>query len=190
MNKNLLLKTALALAVASPLMASAESDLNTTGGDASADLDFRVIIPRVLYLAVGTGNATLADNATEDEVVFDFTNNPQDVGTGAAAGTITGNAVPVRVFGNNGQIQIAASNGNLTSGANTIPLSQITATSSDNTNFAVPAPGGTANPTISSGTKVTDRTATWTYSFANGLAAANAGPGTYTGTITYTASMP
>lgn len=187
MNKNLILKTALALAVASPLMASAESDLTIGSGTASADLDFRVIIPRVLYLAVGTGNATLADNATEDLVAFDFSGNPEAVGTGAAANTITGNAVPVRVFGNNGQIQIAASNGNLTDGGgNTIPLSQITATSSDAANFDVPAPGGTANPVLSAG-RVTNRTATWTYSYTNSAAA---GAGTYDGTITYTASMP
>lgn len=187
MKKSLLLKSALALAMATPLMASAESDITIGNGTASADLDFRVVIPRVLYLAVGTGNATLADNATEDLVSFDFTTNPQDVGTGAAAGAITGNAVPVRVFGNNGLIQIAASNGNLTDGGgNTIPLSQITAISSDPTNFDVPAPGGTANPALSAG-RVTDRTATWTYSFAN---TTPAGAGTYDGTITYTASMP
>lgn len=189
MKKSLLLKSALALAMATPLLASAESDLTIGAGSASADLTLRVVIPRVLYLAVGTGNATLADNATVDVVEFNYGTNPQDVGTGAAAGAISGNAVPVRVFGNNGQIQIAASNGNLTdtlgSGA-TIPLSEITATSSDNTDFAVPAPGGSANPTLSAG-RVTDRTATWTYSFANATAA---GAGTYEGTITYTATMP
>jgi hypothetical protein len=186
--KSLFLKTALALAAATPFMAAAESDLTVGAGSASADLTLRVIIPRVLYLAVGTGNATLADNATVDEVEFDYSTNPQDVGTGAAAGAITGNVVPVRVFGNNGQIQIAASNGSLTDtgSGDTIALSEITATSSDAANLPSPAAGASVNVAVSAG-RVTNRTANWTYAYANNTSAA---AGTYEGTITYTATMP
>jgi hypothetical protein len=186
--KSLLLKSALALAMAAPLMASAESDITVGAGSASADLTLRVVIPRVLYLAVGTGNATLADNATVDTVEFNYSTNPQDVGTGAAAGAVTGNVVPVRVFGNNGQIQIAASNGTLTEpvSGDTIPLSSISATSSDAANLPSPAAGGSVNVAVSTG-RVTNRTANWTYAYAN---TANAAAGTYEGTITYTATMP
>lgn len=190
MKKSLLLKSALALAMAAPLMASAESDITVGAGSASADLTLRVVIPRVLYLAVGTGNATLADNATVDTVEFNYSTNPQDVGAGAAApaGSITGNVVPVRVFGNNGQIQIAASNGTLTEpvSGDTIPLSSISATSSDAANLPSPAAGGSVNVAVSTG-RVTNRTANWTYAYAN---TANAAAGTYEGTITYTATMP
>ena len=121
MKKALLLKTTLALALATPLLASAESQLVTgTGvgtGTATARLDLRVVIPRVLYLGVGTGSGTpLASNASIDALTFDYSTNPLDVGTTAPAGSITSTgptaataSIPVRVFGNNGQVTLAAS---------------------------------------------------------------------------------
>lgn len=190
---HILIKSALALAMAAPLMASAESQLTIGPGSAAADLNFRVVIPRVLFLAVGTGAAGLATNTTEDTVTFDFSSNPADVGTGAAAGAITGNVVPVRVLGNNGVIALASTNtGALENAAgDTIPWSEITATSSDATNFASPAPaGGSVNLGLSLGSKVTSRTADWTFSYANSAVVA---PGTYgvvNGAVTYTATMP
>ncbi len=180
-----LVKSAIALAIAAPLMASAESQLTIGSGSASADLNFRVVIPRVLFLAVGTGAAGLTTDTTVDTVTFDYTSNPADVGTG--------NVVPVRVLGNNGVIALASSNtGALTNGTgDTLPWSEITATSSDATNFASPPPaGGSVNLGLSQGTKVTSRTANWTFSYANTTVAA---PGTYgvtNGTVTYTATMP
>lgn len=193
MNKSLILKSAIALALAAPLLASAESQLVIGAGTASADLNFRVVVPRVLFLAVGTGAAGLATNTAVDTVTFDYTSNPTAVGTGAAAGAITGNVVPVKVLGNNGVIALTSTNsGALTNATgDTIPWSQISATSSDTTNFASPAPSGAAvNLGLSSGTKITSRTANWTFSYAN---AAVVAPGTYgvtNGQVTYTASMP
>jgi hypothetical protein len=64
MKKAMLLKTAIAVAIAAPLLASAESQLAVGSGAATARLDFRVVIPRVLFLAVGTGNAALTGNTT------------------------------------------------------------------------------------------------------------------------------
>jgi hypothetical protein len=70
----------------------------------------------------------------------------------------------------------------------TIAFTDITVVSSDATNLNAPAMGGAAvNPVISTGTKVTSRTANWTYAYAN---TAQAAAGTYTGQVTYTASMP
>lgn len=197
MKKALLLKTTLALALAAPLLASAESQL-IVGGTASAvaRLDFRVIVPRVLFLGVGAGAGGIANNTTIDTVTFDYTTNPAAVGTGAAAGVITGNVVPVRVVGNNGQVTLAASTtGALTNVAgDTIPWSQITATTSLP---ALPSPvipntgAGTAlDVTLSSGTKVTDRAANWTFSYANAAVVAPGTYGTTNGRVTYTASMP
>lgn len=197
MKKALLLKTTLALALATPLLASAESQL-IVGGTASAvaRLDFRVVVPRVLFLGVGAGAGSLADNATIDTVTFDYTTNPAAVGTGAAAGAITGNVVPVRVVGNNGQVSLAASTtGALTNLAgDTIPWSEITATTSL---AALPSPiipntgAGTARDvTLSSGTKVTDRAANWTFSYANTAVVAPGTYGTTNGRVTYTAAMP
>lgn len=196
MKKALLLKSTLALALATPLLASAESQLITGAGSAVARLDFRVVVPRVLFLGVGTGAAGLTNNTTIDTVTFDYTSNPAAVGTGAAAGAITGNVVPVRVVGNNGQVSLtAATTGALTNAtADTIPWSEITATSSL---AALPSPvipatgtGAGSNVTLSSGTKITDRTANWTFSYANTAVVAPGTYGTTNGRVTYTASMP
>jgi hypothetical protein len=192
-NKSLILKSAIALAFAAPLLASAESQLVIGAGTAAADLNFRVVVPRVLFLAVGTGAAGLTTNTAVDTVTFDYSTNPAALGTGAAAGAITGNVVPVRVLGNNGVIALTSTNsGALTNATgDTIPWSQITAASSDATGFGSPAPSGASvNLGLSSGTKVTSRTANWTFSYAN---AAVVAPGTYgvtNGQVTYTASMP
>ncbi|MBX3608410.1 MAG: hypothetical protein KF871_00825 [Hydrogenophaga sp.] len=190
MNKNLLLKSVLALAVASPLLASAESDLTVGAGSATAKLNLRIVIPRVLFLGVGTGSGTpLADNNTVDEIAFDYTANPLAVGAGAGspASSITnGGVVPVRVYGNDGQITITATNPtNLTSGTDTIAFSDLSVSSSS---AALPAPafdGGTSLPTVAG--RVTNQTANWTYSYAN---TATPAFGAYTGTVTYTATMP
>lgn len=97
MKKALLLKSALALALAAPLLASAESQLVVGTGAATARLDVRVIIPRVLFLAVGTGEAGTTTNATIDTLTFDYTATPADVGSGTAS---AGQTVNVRVRGN------------------------------------------------------------------------------------------
>jgi hypothetical protein len=188
---HLILKSALALALATPLLASAESDI-TIGGNSAAQarLNFQVIIPRVLFLAVGTGSTGFADNSQVDVLTFDY--------TAAAAAATLGNNTPssaqnvnVRVLGNNGQIAITATGtGTGLVGAaatDVIPWSEITATSSDATNFNVPAVGGSAANPVLDGTKVTNRTATWSYAYANTTTPA---AGTYTGTVTYTATMP
>jgi hypothetical protein len=190
-SKKLVLKSLAAVALAFPLLASAESQLTVGTGSAAAKLNFEIKIPRVLFLGVGSGAATpLSNNATVDLVSFDYTNNPLAVGTGptGTANTISGNVVPVRVFGNNGQIVITATNpANLASGTDTIAFSEISATSSD-TNLPAPAlGGGTANPVLSGGSKVTVRNANWTFAYANNTQAA---AGTYTGQVTYTATMP
>lgn len=189
-------KSAVALALAAPLLASAESQLVVGTGSASARLDFRVVVPRVLFLGVGTGAGALTANTTIDTVTFDYSSNPAALGTGAAAGAITGNVVPVRVLGNNGQVTLTANTtGALTNAtADTIPWSEISATSSL---AALPSPvipntgaGTASNVTLSSGTRITDRTANWTFSYANSAVVAPGTYGTTNGRVTYTAAMP
>ncbi|MDO9149530.1 hypothetical protein [Hydrogenophaga sp.] len=193
MKKSLFVKTAVALALTAPLLASAESQLVTGADSATARLDLRVVIPRVLFLGVGAGAATpLASNGGINTLTFDYSANPQDIGTTLAAASISndgplpsGNAIPVRVFGNDGQITITATNEtNLVSGSDTIPFTQLSVTT---TNAALPAPafGGTSLPTLNG--KVTNQTANWAYSYANATTPAF---GTYTGRVTYTATMP
>lgn len=198
MKKNLFVPAAVALALAAPLVAHAESQLVIGGtGSAAVDLNLRVIIPRVLFLGVGTGAALpMSTNGTIDTVTFDYSTNPLDVGSGpgATAGSISntgplpvGASIPVRVFGNDGEITITASYpAVLSSGADTIPITELLVSSSSTD---LPAPtfsGGSSTPTLTAG-RVTNRTANWTYSYANTTTPAF---GTYTGTVTYTATMP
>lgn len=184
---SLFVKSALALAMATPMLASAESQLTVGTGGATARLNFQVVIPRVLFLAVGTGNATLANNATVDTLTYNYTATPADIGSGTDSAAQN---VNVRVLGNNGQIIIAAAGSgtglvNAATPADIIPWTEILATSSA-TEFAAPAVGASANPTLSGG-KVTNRTATWSFAYSNSAVPA---PGTYTGQVTYTATMP
>lgn len=197
MNKHILV-IALSLASLAASSVHAESNFVAGAGTAAARLDFRVVLPRVLFLGVGTGAAGTVANATVDRLTFDYTANGAAIGSGAAAAAITntggfaGNAIPVRVLGNNGQVVLTSTNsGNLVNSvtpADTIPFSQITSTSSDPLLPVPVATGGTANPTLNTGsTRVTTRTANWTFAYANTVTPA---AGTYNGTVTYTASMP
>ena len=186
--KHLMLKTAVALAVAAPLMASAESQLATGTANASAKLNLQVTIPRVVFLAVGTGAAAgpLATNATVDTLTFDYTGNPAGVGNGTAAAAQT---VAVRVFGNNGQITLAsdaATTQLATGGGSTIPLTQLSV-STDDANLAPPAFGGGTFIVNATNNRVTDRTANWSYSYLNQTVP---DAGTYSALVTYTATMP
>lgn len=197
MKKHILVIT-LSLTSLMTLSAHAESNIVIGAGAAAAKLDFRVVLPRVLFLGVGTGAAGAVANATVDRLTFDYTTNGGAIGSGAAAASITNtagfalNAIPVRVLGNNGQIVLTSTNsGNLVNSvtpADTIPFTQITSITSDPLLPVPVANGGTANPTFNTGsTKVTTRTANWTFAYANTVTPA---AGTYNGTVTYTASMP
>lgn len=192
MKRNLLLKTALALAIASPLMASAESQLTTGGGSAVARLDLQVVIPGVIYLGVGSGSDQIVTGGNVDNITFDYSNNADQVGiTNVPAADISnsmataGSTLPVRVFSNIGQVVITADNAaNLVNGTETIPFTEMSVVS-DNPNLAAPGfGGGTSQPLLAG--RVTNQTANWTYSYRNSTAPA---AGVYTGTVTYTASL-
>lgn len=210
---------AAALAFASQ-SALAESDVNTAAGPnstATARLDFQIVIPRVLFLQVGTGT-TFADNTAIDLVSFNVPagaigNGVNVAGTG---GNLTGGAVTVRVFGNNGNIGLTAStNGPLGNGAgDTIPWSEIlvtpTAPATPATGFlataiphpAIPAgPGTGAATTLTATNKVVRQEGVWTFAYNNTAAYAagtygGAGPaspnntGLNNGRIVYTATLP
>jgi hypothetical protein len=194
-----LTKLAMAIVLALPAVASAESTFTSGAGaiTASARLNFTVTVPKVIYLRVGTGGTGLATNTTVDGVVI--TVPAANVGDGTAIAS-TPASVPVRVVGNNGNITLSAvtAAAGLSNGAgDTILFSQIIGTSSDS-GLAHPifnGSGGSSNVTVTPNltTKVTDRTANWSFTYAN---AAVVPPGTYGGTpaaggqVTYTASMP
>ncbi len=198
MKASKLTKIALAVALATPVAAMAGSDITTGVGaiTATVNLDFRIIIPKFVFLQVGTGTL-LADNAAID--VVEWTPTVAQLGTGPLAAN--SGVVTARIIGNGGVITVNSNTpGPLSNGAgDTIPYTDISATSSD---FAHPAFAGvglgTATVTVPNivPLKVTDRTATWTFSWANGAVIpagtygdiANAGANN--SRVIYTASTP
>ena len=203
MNANRLKPLLAAVALALPVAAFAESDFTTGAGalTATARVDFSIVIPKVLYLRVGTGT-NFADNAAIDLVTF--TVPAANVGDGVAiagtGGDLTGGVVTARLIGNNGDVSLNVTTGGaLSNGAgDSIAYSQITTAVAILTSAtALAAPtltngAGTAI-TIPATAKVVNRDARWTYASAT---AAVVPPGTYGSTVanngraTYTASMP
>jgi len=205
--------TVAAVCVGIAAAASAESNYvngaATSSPGAVAHVDFTVIIPKILYLRVGTGspywpaNSTLATVNTVDLVTFTVT--PAVLGNGSAVagtgGDLTGGAVTAAVVSNSGNVTLVASalgamnNG----GTDTINFTDIlTASAVLNSATALPAPGLT-NTTSTSivltapASKVIKQDAKWTYTYANTSlppAGTYGGVNTQNGRITYTATMP
>jgi len=197
---------ALAVALVMPFAANAESNFQSTGGagalTANARVDFQIVIPKILFLRVGTGTA-LANNATVDLITFTVPaasvgNATPIAGTG---GDLTNGVVTAVVQGNNGTITLnATATGALTNAtADTINYSEIVTTAAVLTTATfLAAPtltnGVSGNVTINPApSKIVNRDARWTYTYAN---SAIVPPGTYgginvnNGRVTYTASMP
>lgn len=179
--------------------ATAPSALST-----QARLDFTINIDKFLFMRVGNAGAgninTVSFAVTPSIPIVPTTpvvGNNVAVNWSAGAPTYTvaasGNVLPVEVQSNAGTVTLrAAATTLLTSGANTIPMSQITVSSSDSALPAPPLPN-TAVPGTSvvvTGTSfsnlVTIRNANWTFSYAPVAPAA----GNYTGQVTFTASVP
>ena len=66
--RNIILKSAVALALGIPLVASAESTLNTVGAPVTtnARVDFTIIIPRFISLQVGAAGGYQPDHLRHD----------------------------------------------------------------------------------------------------------------------------
>jgi hypothetical protein len=199
-----MMKAALAVALGAALTASlpAHAESNTVNGNgalsADAHLDFSIVIPRFLSFRVGTAGATI-DQITFSPTAANVGNSTPVAGAGGnAAG---GSGASVSVLGNGGQITISEANNSGGNGlkhatlADTINYSEITTTSSDAANLDAPtlsnAGGNTSTPVLSAG-NVTNRSATWTYAYANTTIPSAGTYGTQAngGRVTYTASMP
>ena len=198
--RNIILKSAVALALGVPLLANAESNFTTgvaTPLTATARIDFTVIIPKFISLRVGAAGV-----GSFDSIVF--TVPAASVGVGGAiagvGGDLTGGVVTARVTGNNGQVTLSSTaTGALSNGTDTIPYTEITtATAVLTSATALPAPAltnGTSAGVLAAltGTKITNQDARWTYSYANSAVVAAGtygGVGVNNGRVTYTASMP
>ncbi len=202
--KSKMLKTAFALgmgaALAAAIPAHAERTTVNGGGALSTDarLDFSIVIPRFLSFRVGTTGATI-DQITFTVPAANVGDSTPIAGTGGDAGG--GTAANVTVVGNGGQITITENNNGGGSGlahaslAENISYSEISTTSSDAANLQRPvlsdAGGNTSLPVLNTG-DVTNRSAVWTYSYANSAihSAGTYGTSTKGGRVTYTASMP
>lgn len=208
---------AVALASVLPFAAQAESTFVSpapANASASARVDFRITVPRVLYLQVGTGT-NFASNTAID--LIDFTVPAATMGNGvpiaatAASGDRTNGAVTIRVLGNGGNISLnSATGGPLGNGAGqTVGWGQInvaaaalpSGTTAGFTNGAIVHPafntgasggGGTAT-TLTATAGVVRQEGQWTYSYLNQnpLAAGTyGGVDTNNGRVSYTATMP
>lgn len=164
--------------------AFAESQFVTAGTPtvANARLNFQVNVPRFLEFQVGTAGATI-DTVSFNVAAADVGNNtPVD-------GNMT---VAVNLRGNGGAISLSAdtSADPLNSGADQIPFSAIATNLDSGTINAPVLTDGASAPVViavTSGTRVTNRNAVWSYDFAND---AVYGAGTYAGQVVYTATMP
>src|SRR5436853_2311384 len=206
-NRNLVLKAAVLVALAAPMLANAESAFTTGAGTpitASAKLDFQIVIPKILFLQVGTGTS-MAANATVNQIAFSVP--AANVGDGsviaatAGSGDLGNGIVTARVIGNNGTVTFTSTTvGALGNGAgDTISYGQIATAAAANTSATVlahPTLADAATTTVTvtpASGKVINRDAKWTYTYTN---AAVVAPGTYGGVntnnshVTYTSSMP
>lgn len=197
---------AVAGAAALPSLAHAESKFVTGTSSpltASANLDFTITIPKFVYVRIGTGS-NMANSTTIDNLVY--TVPAANVGDGSAiagtGGDLTGGQVTARVIGNNGTIAFSSQTaGALSNGAgDTISWSQMdvaVATNTTATALSHPtlADGSTTSINLAptSGTKVTNLDAKWTFSYKNqNIVAAGTygGVNTNNGRVIYAVSMP
>jgi len=183
---------AVAAALAVPFAVQAESNVTTGAAPASlnatARVNFSILIPRFIFLQVGTGTL-LAANATIDTIDFQpaltVVGNNTPVAATAGSGNLGNGGVTVRIIGNAGNVTLAATGpANLTSGGNNIPWTQI----------STAITGGATHPTINGASAtftaasgVVNVNGTWIYSYLNATTPA---AGTYTGQVTYTATTP
>ena len=194
---------ALAAAAVAPLAANAESNFQIGGGDATARVDFRITIPTVLFLQVGTGTL-FADNGAID--LIDFVVPADDVGDGnpvaatPGSGDLNNGVVTAIVRGNGGNVTLEATTGGaLGNGAGgSINWNEITTTAAAlNAAPVLPAVtlpnGGTNSVLLNAVGNVVDQAARWTYSYDNTAvvpAGVYGGVNVNNGRVTYTASLP
>ncbi len=203
-----ILRVALAVAgiAALPSAAQAESKFVTGTASpltASANLDFTITIPKFVYVRIGTGS-NMANSTTIDNLVY--TVPAANIGDGTAiagtGGDLTGGQVTARVIGNNGTIAFSSQTaGALSNGAgDTISWSQMDVAVATNTSAtALSHPtlvdGSTTSINLAptSGTKVTNLDAKWTFTYKNQNivpAGTYGGVNTNNGRVVYAVSMP
>ena len=190
-SRQLIALAAIAAASGMATSAHAESDITTAAAgaiSASARLDFRITVPKIIFLQVGTGTA-FSDVGTIDRV--DMALSVANVTSGGAVAAAAG--VTTRVLGNGGAVSLNAQGtaGGLSNGSGqTIAWSQVTSASS-NASLPHPAIGNGVNgatATLAASLGVVNQTTNWTFGFSNSLG--TIASGTYDGQVVYTAALP
>lgn len=171
---------------------------------ATANLDFTIVVPRMLFLRVGTAGANYTTTTTIDNLVFTLpgVNNGDGTVIAGVGGDLAAGSVTARLIGNAGPISFTSSTvGALSNGnGDTISYAQIaTSTAVLTSATALPHPTladgavTTLSITPAAGTKVVNRDAKWTFTYLNqNVVAAGTfgGVNVQNGRATYTASMP
>ena len=176
----------LGLCAMTPAMAESQFTTGTTANlTASARLNMQINIPRFISFQVGSAGAVV------DQVVFDVA--AANVGNSTAVSPTSGAPVSVSLRGNGGAISITADTtgtSQTNAASETIPFTQVNSITASGTITAptlVENGVSTAVPVPVSSGRVTNRSATWTYTYAN---TTTYGEGTYNGAVRYTATMP
>ncbi len=172
----------------------------TTNLTATAKLNIAVNVPRILYLRVGDAGATVntvtfnvglggpLSTLPQTDAVFGGS-LPPSLGTTTVAddsGASDGQ-VPVQLWTNNGTTNLTCSGNDLTSGASSIPKSDVSVTSSAGGSLAHPGASLACTSAARGVAGVNALSDTWTYAFAP---VAMPPAGNYQTQITYTASQP
>jgi len=206
-SKSLLGATAMML----PLMAFAESNTISGTGTLSttAHVDFTVVIPKMLYLRIGSGSTystgTLAAQGPIDLITFSPT--MAQIGTGAAitgtGGDLATGAETAAIVSNSSSVTLAATATGALTDANgdTIPFTQISTAAATltagNTLLNAPALTNGASSTTVTLTAAANKTVTadakWTFTYLNSATVPGGtygGVNTQNGRVTYTATAP
>lgn len=197
-------KTLILLAIAATAGAAyAESRISASAGavplSTSAQLNFEVQVPRILYLRVGDTGATIntvtftvglaapLGSLPINNAEYTATIPPGISGAVATDDDTTGSdgAIPVQLWTNNGTANLGCTSPGLSGTSGTIPLSAITVTQTG----SLPHPGGSLDCTTTEvgATGVNSLEGAWTYAFAPTVMPP---AGTYSTVVTYTAAQP
>ena len=166
---------------------------------AASSLDFALTLDRFVSLSVGAPGSGAAVSFNLSSLSTQHcAGAPLSVcfGNGVPVAAVANGVLPVTVRSNAGEVKLMASvKTPLTSeqGAETIPMSQIKISSSDHANLPAPEIPNSGNGTpvsvspTSFGGRVTQRSAQWTFAFANTVSPT---AGVYHGKIVFTATLP
>jgi hypothetical protein len=194
-----------ATVVATAGTARAESFFVTGAGALSAPthLDFTIIVPKILFLQVGTGPVAPALTANGAINLLTFTVPAANVGDSTVISSTGGDlssgaAVTARVVANSGTVTVTTTTPNMLkdAGTDTISYSQIglvVATLTSGTAFtpAALSDGAVTTTTIAPTSNVVNQDAKWTFTYKNQnvVAAGTYGTSANQGRVLYTASI-